>query len=53
LKRFQITDFSKIFDADVNPPQQIADYIGLIHYAWVSSDYINDDPSYYEGVIEI
>ncbi|MCM3627415.1 hypothetical protein M3194_08560 [Paenibacillus glycanilyticus] len=48
-----ITDLDQIFDAEASPAHQIADYIGLTHYDWLSADYISNDPSFYEGVIEV
>jgi hypothetical protein len=50
---FKFSDENELFAFEEHPAHQIADRLGIVHYAWVSPDYIGDDASLYQGVTEV
>lgn len=50
---FQVADVEELFSLDPHPAYQVADLLGLSHYAWASYDYINADPEFFKEASEV
>ncbi|MBP1999958.1 hypothetical protein J2Z69_000977 [Paenibacillus shirakamiensis] len=50
---FNITDIEDLFELEMHPAYVVTERSGIEHYQWLSYNYIQEDPSAYEGFTRV